>query len=64
MQQSIFTVIKNITIINNAFINTNSTDEQLTVSHHPFTIHGNVFLRDKNSPGNGLITYRNSKTKI
>ncbi|HFR4114899.1 TPA: hypothetical protein ACHVKA_002911 [Yersinia enterocolitica] len=55
---------KNITIINNAFINTDSEKEQLTVSHHPFTIHGNVFLRDKNHPGLGLSTYRNSKTKI
>ncbi|AJJ22564.1 hypothetical protein [Yersinia enterocolitica] len=55
---------KNITIINNAFINTNSKDEQLTVSHHPFIIHGNVLLRDKNHPGLGIGTYRNTKTKI
>lgn len=55
---------KNIEIKNNAFINTISAEQQLTVSHHPFTIHGNVFLRDKNHPGKGISTYRNSKTRI
>ncbi|WP_145521818.1 hypothetical protein, partial [Yersinia aldovae] len=30
----------------------------------PFTIHGNVFLRDKNHPGLGISTYRNTKTKV
>ncbi|HDL6963590.1 TPA: hypothetical protein PXM28_002924 [Yersinia enterocolitica] len=54
----------NIKIINNAFINTESAGEQLSASHHPFTIQGNVFLRDKNHPGLGMGTYRNSNTKI
>ncbi len=55
---------KNISIINNAFINTITAGEQLSVSHNPFTIHGNVFLRDKNHPGLGISTYRNSNTKV
>ncbi|CNK65182.1 Uncharacterised protein [Yersinia enterocolitica] len=55
---------KNIAIKNNAFVNTVSAREQLTVSHHPFTIYGNVFLRDKNHPGLGISTYRNTNTKI
>lgn len=55
---------KNIEIKNNAFVNTVSAREQLSVSHHPFSIHGNVFLRDKNHPGLGISTYRNTNTKI
>lgn len=55
---------RNIEIINNAFINTVSEAQQLSVSHNAFTIHGNVFLRDKNHPGVGFSTYRNNNAKI
>ncbi|WP_413527990.1 hypothetical protein [Rahnella inusitata] len=54
----------NINIINNAFINTINKDVQLSVSHNPFVIRGNILLRDEDHPGVGLSTYRNTKTLI
>lgn len=55
---------KEISIINNVFINTASEDPQLFVSHNDFLISGNIFLRDENHPGLGISTYRNINSLI
>jgi len=54
----------NISIINNALINTLYTDVQLAISHNPFIIQGNILLRDEDHPGIGLSTYRNKNTVV
>jgi hypothetical protein len=53
-----------ITIKYNGIFNTKSNEPQISVSHRPFIIHGNVLLRGKYHAGLGISTYRNVDTTV
>jgi len=55
-----------IKIIYNVFINsrTDSSIAQISVAHTSFLIKGNVLMRERNCPGVGINTYRNTDTIV
>ncbi|AHM74782.1 glycosyl hydrolase family 28-related protein [Yersinia hibernica] len=55
---------KNINVSENIFINTKEQVYQLSVARFPSTVENNLFLRDAEHPGVGLLTYGANKPLI